>query len=66
MKVAEIKGIPTHGYGESLIKYYESKENCEAALYSGGRKCGRIVFDDSDQYLGFRRLMSEKFRIVPK
>ena len=65
MKVDEKKGESTSGYGESLIKYYLAENSFEAALFSGGKKCGRIVFNDLEGFLAFRKLMGDQFRIVP-
>lgn len=64
--IAEVKGDSTIGYGASSIKYYASNDEWKMVLYSGGKHCGRLLFDSIEEMMDVKKLLGRHFRVLPK
>lgn len=65
VKLFDIRGNDTIGFGESRIKFYSDDRDYYATLYSGRRRIGRIHFNSIDKIIALSSLLGNEFRVTP-
>ena len=66
LKISEVTGGTTLGYGESRIKYYAYPDagNFTLVLCSGGKVKARLILDSLEKLSHIKEMLGNNFRIT--